>query len=84
MMFTKFLLVLLLLFLSIGAFYGGIQFILKPDGSGFGMSEALLQDSLFSDFLVPGIILFFTFGIIPFYVAFALIKKPKNALLSSV
>lgn len=72
------LLILLHLLLSIGAIFGGISLIIKPDGSLFGMPTEILQHSFFSDFLIPGFILLLTFGLFPIYLIYALLKKPEN------
>jgi hypothetical protein len=76
--FSKNLLIFLLGFLSLGAFYGGIIFIIKPDGSVFGMPSDLLKNSPFENFLIPGIILLVTFGISPAFTIYGLLKKPDN------
>ncbi len=82
--FTRNLLIFLLGFLSIGAIYGGIVFIIKPDGSIYNIPTEILQNSPFKDFLVPGIILLVTFGLIPIYVIYALIKKPENKFMQKL
>jgi len=84
MKFYKYFLIFLLIFLSFGALYGGILFMLAPNGSAMGMKVDLLKDSLFSNFFIPGLILFFTFGIWPLYVAYALLKKPNNTILQKL
>jgi hypothetical protein len=76
--FYKNLLIFLLGFLSLGAFYGSIILIISPDGSMFGMPSDLLNNSPFKDFLIPGIILLATFGIFPVYTIYALLKKPDH------
>ena len=81
---SKAVLISLLGFLSIGALYGGIVFILKPDGSVYGMPTDILQGSPFKDFLIPGIILLVTFGLIPVYTIYALIRKPENRYLQKL
>jgi hypothetical protein len=80
----KAVLVSLLGFLSIGALFGGIVFILKPDGSVYGIPTDILQGSPFKDFLIPGIILLVTFGLIPVYIIYALIRKPENRYLQKL
>jgi hypothetical protein len=40
----------------------------------------MLAHSPFSDFLVPGIILFAILGLCPCYISYALIKKPVNRI----
>jgi len=84
MKLMKNILVCLLGFLSIGAFYGGILLIIKPDGSLFEMPIEILQNSPFKNFLIPGIILLFTFGIIPIYIIYAIIKRPDNKFLQKL
>jgi hypothetical protein len=80
----KNLLIILLGFLSIGAFFGGIAFIIRPDGSLFQMPVEMLANSPFKDFLIPGIILLLTFGVFPAYVIYGLIKKPESKFFSSL
>ena len=82
--FCKNLLIILLGFLSIGAFCGGIAFIIRPDGSLFQMPVEMLNNSPFKDFLIPGIILLLTFGIFPAYVIWGLIKKPESKFFNSL
>lgn len=82
--FTGNLLLGLLGFLSIGAIYGGAALILKPDGSFFEMPIDILQNSPFKNFLLPGIILLFTFGLIPIYVMYAIVKRPDSKLLQKL
>lgn len=80
--FYKNLLIFLLGFLSLGAFYGGIVLIINPDGSILGIPLDLLQNSPFRNFLVPGIILLVTFGIFPAFTIYTLVKKPENKILN--
>jgi len=80
--FSKILLIMLLGFLSIGAFYGGLAFIIRPDGSLFRMQVEILSGSPFRDFQIPGIILLLTFGLFPLLVIWCLIKKPESKFLN--
>jgi hypothetical protein len=48
----------LLLFNGIGALYGGWSLMAYPDGSNLQMPLEWLERTPFSDFLIPGIILF--------------------------
>jgi|WetSurSiteA1Bulk_404760.scaffolds.fasta_scaffold00363_5 hypothetical protein len=82
--FCRNLLIILLGFLSIGAFFGGIAFIIRPDGSLFQMPVEMLANSPFKDFRIPGIILLLTFGVFPAFVIYGLIKKPDSKFLSSL
>lgn len=65
---TKNLLIALLVLLSIEAIAGGGSFILFPEGY-LGMTpEAMLMQSPFQNFLIPGIILFSVLGVTPIFV----------------
>jgi hypothetical protein len=77
-LFWRNLLLFLLAFLSIGALFGGGAFILKPDGSLFQIPVTVLNNSPFSDFFIPGIILFIVFGIVPILLIWLLVKKPAS------
>jgi len=75
------ILVILLLFLGIGALGGGLGLIISPSGRLMGgLPLSVLQNSPFRDFLIPGIILFLVLGISPCLIALALIRKPANRL----
>jgi hypothetical protein len=50
-------------FIAIGALAGGIVFIIAPDGSIMQMPVSVLAHSPFSDFLIPGLILFLFNGV---------------------
>jgi len=80
----KNLLIALLGFLSLGAFYGGLALIIRPDGSLFKMPVEMLAGSPFRNFLIPGIILLLTFGLFPLLVIYCLIKKPESRFLNSL
>ena len=82
--FCKNLLIILLGFLSVGAFYGGIGFLIHPDGSLLQMPVEVLANSPFRSFFSPGIILLSTFGIFPAFVIYGLIKKPESKFLNSL
>jgi len=82
--FTKILLIILLGFLSLGAFYGGLVLIITPDGSLFKMPVEMLSGSPFRNFLIPGIILLLIFGLFPVIVIYCLIKKPESRILNSL
>lgn len=70
----------LLAFLGLGAIGGGGVLIISPSGKLMGMPLSILTHSPFSNFLIPGIILFSVFGIVPILLIFALLKKTKNNL----
>jgi hypothetical protein len=71
----------LLLFLSLGAFYGGSSMLLNPE-SALGMPASWLREhSPFTNYLIPGTILFALFGIGSLIVVIALWIRPDNDLL---
>ena len=78
--FSVWALTFLMLFLGIAAVISGPMFFLAPDGSLIGMSTSLLAGSPFSDYLVPGIILFLFVGIFPLIVGIGLIKTSWKGL----
>jgi hypothetical protein len=57
------------IFLGIGALFGGIQFILAPDGHLLGIPLRMLAGTPFHSFLVPGILLFTFVGLGPMVAA---------------
>lgn len=57
------------IFLGIGALFGGIQFILAPDGHLLGIPLRMLAGTPFHSFLVPGLLLFTFVGLGPMMAA---------------
>lgn len=53
----------LLLFNGLSALFGGSVLVAAPDGSILGMPLSLLAGTPFTDFLVPGLILFTVLGL---------------------
>jgi hypothetical protein len=74
------ILLILLAFLGVGALFGGGVLIISPSGKLFGMPLSMLDKSPFSDFLIPGLILFVVLGLVPCLLVFALLKKSINTL----
>ncbi len=73
------LLVTLLLFLGTSAIGGGALLIISPSGKLIGgLPVSILEHLPFTNFLIPGIILFLILGLFPCIVSFSLIKKPVN------
>lgn len=65
------------LFLSLGALTGGFLMIINPNGSLLGMNPAWLQHSPFTNYLIPGLILFTFNGLFPLLVIIGLVLKPN-------
>lgn len=74
--FSLYLLLIPHIFLSLGAVYGGIFLILKPDGSALGMNPEWLDHSPFTNYLIPGLILFTLVGLFPLFTVAGLLLKP--------
>lgn len=74
----KTLVILLLLFNGTGAVFGGSQLVLHPDGSSIGLPLSLLQHALFSNYLVPGIVLFFANGVFSLFAVVAVLFKMRH------
>jgi len=74
--FTVWILIILQVLLGVGALAGGGVFLLAPDGHLIHMPVSILKSSPFSDFLIPGMILFAFVGIFPMAVAYSLLKRP--------
>ena len=73
------ILVFLLAFLGLGAIGGGGALLISPSGKLLGgLPLSILKNSPFTDFLMPGIILFFVLGLIPCLLVYALIKRPES------
>jgi len=73
--FARNILLILLAFLGLGAFFGGLVLIISPDGALFGMPLSMLANSGFKTFLIPGILLFVVLGVSPILLVYALIKN---------
>jgi len=71
-------------FVGLGAMGGGMMAILNPQGPG-GMSTDALKNSSFSNFLIPGIILFTVIGLGNVFSAIMILFKSRfQGYISSV
>lgn len=70
----------LLFFLGLSAIGGGSALIISPSGKLLGgLPLSILQNSPFTNFLIPGIILFAVLGLFPTLLIFALRKKTASS-----
>jgi hypothetical protein len=76
-----YLLVLIVAFEAIGALYGGWGLIVDPTGKKIKLPPGMIENSMFQDYLIPGIILFTFLGVIPLFLAYSLLFKPKWRLI---
>ena len=70
--------IILLLIIGLSAVAAGYSFIYDPTGTGIGMTVAYLRHSPFSDFLIPGLVLFLCNGIGAIAVALMAFSRTKR------
>jgi len=70
------LLIVLMVFQSLGALYGGMMLIIDPSGSLLQMPLTMLVNTPFSNYIIPGIILGILLGVFPAFAAVGLILRP--------
>ncbi len=63
------------LFVALLAIPSGILMLLEPDGSGLGLSLDILQDSPFTNFIIPGLFLLTVNGIAQGFAAFSSFRQ---------
>jgi len=61
---------------AVGALYGGFSLISDPTGEKIKLQAGLLENTVFQDYLFPGVILFSLLGILPLFLVYALLFKP--------
>ena len=71
-------------FLALGAIGGGIILIISPAGGLIGMPLSEFNNLPFSDFMIPGIILFSVLGVMPLLLIIALLKKPESKIAERI
>jgi len=81
---SVFLHLFLIFFLAVSGLIGGGALIIKPDGALLQMPFSLIERSPFSNYLIPGIILFVLLGCYPTLLFYALIKKPAWGFFDSM
>jgi len=70
------ILIVLLFFLGVGGIVSGALLFSAPNGSLIGMPVDYLKGSPFSNFLIPGIILFLFVGVYQIFVGYSLLRRP--------
>ncbi len=70
-------LIVLLLLLGFGAAVSAAALIVAPDGHLIQLPMSLLANAPFSDFLIPGILLFVFIGVYPLVVAYSIWRRPS-------
>jgi hypothetical protein len=72
---SRIFLILLIGFLAVSGLFGGSALLLDPSGEVLQMPLQILKSTPFNNFLLPGLILFFLFGLLPALLIFPLILK---------
>jgi len=72
------------IFLGIGALFGGIQFILAPDGHLLGVPLSMLAGTPFHSSLAPGLLLFTLVGVAPIVAAAITARRRAIGPLAAV
>lgn len=78
---SSYLLIILVCFQMISAIPAGLVMIFDPTGATLGVPLTMLEPSPFSNFLIPGLFLFFILGIFPVLIFYGLLKKPDFTLV---
>ena len=76
---TIILLIILLVFLGIGGFVGGIPMQMDPSGASMGLPAELLEGLPINNFILPGLFLIVVMGIIPIVIAVGVWRRSKWA-----
>ncbi|MCL6456785.1 MAG: hypothetical protein K6T85_02145 [Gorillibacterium sp.] len=75
--FSVWLLVGLQAFLGIGAIAGGLGLMIDPQGEMIGMPIRFLDNSPFTNYFIPGLILCLVLGVIPAILSYSLARQKK-------
>jgi hypothetical protein len=82
--FEIYLLCFFILFLSLGAIYGGGSLIAAPDGSLLKIEKSWLDNLPFPNYRFPGLVLFLFLGVFPLVGLFGLFIRKNNRVLNSI
>jgi len=69
-------LIILLALEGLAGIICGPLLMIKPDGSVIQMPLSIMRGSPFTDFFIPGLVMFLFLGIFPSIIAYGLWKKP--------
>ena len=75
--FVARVLIFLLVFIGIGALISGPMLFLAPDGHLMKLSVDMLKGTPFTNFLIPGLVLFLFVGVLPILVSYGLLRQPS-------
>lgn len=72
------------LFLGVNGMVGGLLLMLRPNGFYMGMTTDWLQRSPFSNYFIPGLLLFFCIGVFSSLTLFGLMTRVNSKVLNAV
>ena len=75
--FSVYLLWIIVLFQAASGIYGGIALITDPTGESLNMPITFLQGTPFTNYLIPGLILFILLGMLPTITFFGLVSRKR-------
>ena len=81
---TRNIFLMVLGFLALGAIGGGIVLMISPEGELIGLPLSVFKNMPFTNYLIPGIILFSILGLIPSLLIIALLKKPESKIAEQI
>jgi len=70
--------IVLMIVTALNALAAGYSFMVDPSGAGLGMSISFIQNSPFTDFFIPGVILFIFNGLLNILTSIIAIRKGKD------
>jgi len=70
------MIIALLAFIGLGAIFGGGALLIDHSGNILQMPLEMLETSPFTNFLVPGLLLFIFIGVLPLITIYGLVFKP--------
>lgn len=73
----RILLIVLVVFEAISGLVGGFGLLSDPSGILLNIPIIILNQTPFSNFLIPGLILFIILGVFPVFIVYGLIAKPS-------
>jgi len=80
----RYLLITTIVFLSISGIYGGLALIINPNGALLSLPIWFLDNTIFANYLIPGIILLLFIGFFPALAAYGLIFRRQFYFVNKI
>jgi hypothetical protein len=81
---TRVILIISIIFQGFSGVLGGVLLLFDPTGKILNLPIEFLADTPFSNYFIPGLILFTALGISPLIVSYGLIKRKSWSKLYSI